>query len=504
MIVNRLSLYSCCLCLFCGNIIAAESASPALQGLEAQIAKDLKILNYPGMPWNPPINGVEDILDVAIVGGGFSGMAVAFGLKREGIHNIQIFDENVKGEEGPWVTYARMRVLRSDKTDVGPALGIPSLTFHSWYEAQYGTDSWDTLNAVPTTMWMDYLNWYRDILDLPIKNEYRLLSILPNGNNVELVFASGEKKISVIARKVVLATGRKGFGSAEKPDFMEGVPESLYSYTSEMIDLDKFKGKRVGVVGAGASAFDAAATALEHGAVSVDMIVRRGTVPSLNKFAKFFHTGFMHGFYALSDEDRWQLFNYVSSYGTPPPIDVLHRVSGYPNLHFHPHTSIKSAHEEDGELILETNEGALTYDFLVLGTGFVVDTSQRPELSVIQEDILLWKDKLPQELSQQFPKTALFPYLGPNFELLEKEKGKSPCLNHIYCFNYGATLSHGMVSSNIEGIPYGVHRLVEGVVTAIFIEDLAWHKQQIEDYEDPSFNVEDYDYLPREALDTSR
>lgn len=481
------------LCLCC----LTSTLAAGLPELEIQIANDLKVINYPGAPWSPPMHHSQEVLDVAIVGAGFSGLGAAFGLVKEGIHNIQIFDENVKGKEGPWLTYARMRVLRSDKTDVGPALGIPSLTFHSWYEAQYGKEAWDSLQAIPTVMWMDYLNWYREVLMLPVQNEHRLTTIRPFGDYIQLLFDYRGQTISVIARKVVLATGRKGFGSAEQPKFMEGVPTTLFAYTSDSIDPQLFHGKKIGIVGAGASAFDAAAMALENGATSVEMIVRRGTVPNLNKFAKFFHTGFLHGYHSLSDQDRWELFNYVSSYGTPPPVDVLHRVNGYTNLHFHPHTSILKAYENDNRIVLDTTEGKLFYDFLVLGTGFIVDISQRPELSEIQHDILLWKDKLSPDYIEMSPKTALFPYLGDNFELLEKMEGSAPHLKHIYCFNYGATLSHGMVTSNIEGIPYGIYRLVEGVATAIFVEDLAWHRQQIEEYHDPSFLPEEYDYLPR-------
>lgn len=42
---------------------------------------------------------------------------------------LQVLDENPEGCEGPWLTYARMVTLRTNKCLTGLDLGIPSLTF---------------------------------------------------------------------------------------------------------------------------------------------------------------------------------------------------------------------------------------------------------------------------------------------------------------------------------------------------------------------------------------
>jgi cation diffusion facilitator CzcD-associated flavoprotein CzcO len=57
---------------------------------------------------------------VVICGAGLSGLSIAFALKRRGIRSVRVIDQNKKGEEGPWVTCARMRTLRSPKYLSGP------------------------------------------------------------------------------------------------------------------------------------------------------------------------------------------------------------------------------------------------------------------------------------------------------------------------------------------------------------------------------------------------
>ncbi|MGK9797804.1 FAD/NAD(P)-binding protein, partial [Salmonella enterica subsp. enterica] len=85
-------------------------------------------------------------------------------LKHLGIA-ARIFDRAPAGFEGPWATTARMETLRSPKQLTGPALGLPALTFRAWYEAQFGTAAWDALDKIPRLQWMDYLRWYRRVLD---------------------------------------------------------------------------------------------------------------------------------------------------------------------------------------------------------------------------------------------------------------------------------------------------------------------------------------------------
>lgn len=71
---------------------------------------------------------------------------------------------------------------------------------------------------------------------------------------------------SHVRPQVVLATGIQGGGEWHVPHFIrDAVPPHMYAHTAQHIDFDKLRGKRVAVLGGGASAFDNAQFALERG-----------------------------------------------------------------------------------------------------------------------------------------------------------------------------------------------------------------------------------------------
>ncbi len=110
-----------------------------LAALEERLRQDLAWLELPSKPWVPRrvVDG-EGVVDVVIVGAGMAGLVASAMLKRLGVDNQLVLDRAPAGHEGPWVTFARMRTLRSPKELTGPAMGLPALTFRAFYEAQYG------------------------------------------------------------------------------------------------------------------------------------------------------------------------------------------------------------------------------------------------------------------------------------------------------------------------------------------------------------------------------
>jgi FAD-dependent urate hydroxylase len=395
----------------------------------------------------------EEVLDVAIIGGSMSGLSIAFALKEKGISNVQIFDCAEEGKESHWLFTARMKTLRSGKNFIGPALGHTNLNLHAWYVSKYGEQAWDELIKIPTPLWAEYLYWLRKNLDLQIVNGMFLKTILPRSDkSLELVF-EGDKKIR--ARKVVLATGRGGYGGLEIPSFIQHLPKEHWAHTGEVIDPEIFKEKRICVIGSGASAFDAAAVALEEHAQQVHMLMRRKEVSYPNPA----YLGFGKDYYLLGD-DRSGLFEKAWQIGFRPPPEAFERVQDFSNFQLLPETFVEDISLLDNEISITTNQNLISADFLILATGYAVDGSKQPELATFCDKIALWGEKA----SHLPPKLGRFPYLGPSFEFLEKEPGAAPYLKNIHCFNFGAFLSHGRISGDIDMIHFGVERLAEGVV----------------------------------------
>jgi cation diffusion facilitator CzcD-associated flavoprotein CzcO len=254
---------------------------------------------------------------------------------------------------------------------------------------------------------------------------------------------------------------------------MNNISKRLYIHTGERIDPCVFFEKKIAVIGGGASAFDIAAVALENRAASVEMLVRRQELPkSLNlKFLQLAHPGIVHGFYFLPDEMRCYFFAENLRQGNSPPKTALERVSGYDRFHIHYLTNILQVVDKGDTAILKTNGGELQADLIICATGYCVDIDKQPELKSICSKILLWGNRVPLDLLKSFPQLGRFPYLGPHFEFMEAEPGTAPFLKNLYCFNYGAFLSHGMLSGDIPLISAGATRLAQGIASNFFLEN---------------------------------
>jgi len=183
--------------------------------LATELARhDLECLLYPAADWVPTRDGPDGapLLDALVVGAGMCGQTAAFGLLRDGVRKLRVIDRAARGSEGPWATVARMPTLRSPKHLGGPDLGVGSLCFRAWYEAQHGAEGWQALYKIPTLMWRDYLLWVRDTVSLPVENHTALIALEPYGELLRAELAGARGRETVFARKVVLALGREGSG----------------------------------------------------------------------------------------------------------------------------------------------------------------------------------------------------------------------------------------------------------------------------------------------------
>lgn len=465
-----------------------------LPALEARLQQDLRWLALPAPSWVPPreVDG-ERVLDVAIIGGGMAGLAASVEMHLMGIANRQTFDRAPVGREGPWIDYARMRTLRSPKILTGPALRLPALTFRAWFEAQFGEAAWDALDKIPRVQWMDYLLWYRKVFDLPIANEVAMENLhIREDGLLALTLKRGTETHVRLARHVVLATGRDGLGGPYVPDIAKTVPRQFWAHSADAIDFAALKGKRVGVIGAGASAFDNAASALEAGAARVDLLIRRKDIPRINTLTGIGSPGLAYGFAGLDDEWKWRFLHYAGEAQTPPPRDSVLRVSRFDNAYFHVGTPITSLRVQDGAVDVETPKGTWTVDFLIFGTGFHSNILTRPELSEIAPHVRLWKDRFAAPADQESAELADSPDLAYDFSFQERVVGSCPGLARIHCFNHAASLSAGKVSGDIPGVSIGAQRLTQGIATALFRDDRTRHYAALQAYSTPELQGDEW------------
>jgi hypothetical protein len=447
------------------------SAPIGLPALEAELAWQLVLIGHGGTDWTRPRTHPQGhVHDVVIVGGGQSGLAAAFGLLRERVSNILVIDENPAGLEGPWDTYARMITLRTPK-ELNPIdFGIPALTYRAWWEAQHGAAGWDAVGKIARGDWMAYLRWYRRVLALPVRNDTCLARIEPIGDGLHRLHLDGQPHL--LARKVVLATGIQGGGEWHTPAMIrDALPRSCYAHTSEPINYAALAGKRIGILGGGASAFDNANAALALGVAAAHVFIRRAVLPRINPIRFMEGVGFTGRYPALDDADKYAVMASFLGHNQPPTNDTFDRAAAWPGFALHLGAPWLGVEQADDAVRVTTPQGCHDFDFLVLSTGLVSDPGLRPELGLVANSIARWADCFTPPPGSANALIDAHPYLGPGFELLPRTDDGAAALHGLFAFNYSALISLGLSASALSGLRTALPRLVKGLTDQLFLDD---------------------------------
>ena len=463
----------------------------ALVGLAEQVHRDLDVLEFNGPDWVKPRRGPngEAVLDTLIVGGGQSGLAAAFALQRERIRNILILDENPPGEEGPWVTYARMITLRTPKHLGSIEQGVPSLAFRTWWTTQFGEQAWRDLGKIPRAEWMRYLRWYRDVLDLPVRNSARVTRIEPMGDGLYRVHIAGSAEgETLFARNVVLATGIQGGGEWHTPSMVaQHLPRTRYAHTAEVIDFEGLKGRRLAILGGGASAFDNAQHALSIGVGEVHVFMRRSEMPRINPIRHMEVSGMIRHYASLDDARKYRAMRHFIDHAQPPTNDTFARASAYRGFHLHLGAPWLDLKETPQGAVVTTPQGEQAFDFLILSTGLVTDTRLRPELDAVRDDIALWSDRYQPPPDLAHPLIDQHPYLGSGFEYQPRSPEVADRVAGLYAFNYSALASLGLSASALSGLKVALPKLASSISTRLFVEDQDKLLADFIGYDEPEF-----------------
>ena len=453
-----------------------------LPALEAAVHRDLDLLDYASPSW---VRSRPGVLDVVIVGGGQSGLGAAFGLMLQKVRNLLVLDENPAGYEGPWDTYARMITLRTPKSLTPIDHGIPNLTFRAYWEAQHGAAGWDALDKIPRGDWMAYLRWYRQVLAIPVRNGAKVTGVAPLGDVHQLTLETGE---TLLARKVVLATGIQGGGEWHAPAFItQALAPTRWAHTSQAIDFRALAGKRIAVLGGGASAFDNAQHALGLGAAQVHVFIRRHALPQVNPIRYMEAAGFSRHFAGYDDATKYAVIDSFLARNQPPTNDTFARAAAYPGFALHVGSPWLEVRETGDAVAVTTPKGVFEYDFLVLSTGLKTDTSLRPELAPVAADIALWRDRFTPAAHAANALIDDHPYLGPGFEFQGRSPEAAARLYGLFCFNYSALASHGLSAAALSGMRFALPRLVAAVASQLFHDDAAASLDAFYAFAEPEF-----------------
>jgi hypothetical protein len=115
--------------------------------------------------------------------------------------------------------------------------------------------------GVPLSLerFLDYSDWYIKQL-VPDVSDVTATEVKAVNGGFQVAFADAEP---VAARSVVIATGVLPY--LFMPAELSGLPPELLSHTSDHREFDRFRGRRVAIVGAGSSALETAALLHEAG-----------------------------------------------------------------------------------------------------------------------------------------------------------------------------------------------------------------------------------------------
>jgi FAD-dependent urate hydroxylase len=464
--------------------------SSELMALEAQVRADLAKTAHPEAPWlkSTPGPDARPALDVLIVGAGQSGIAIAFGLMRSQVTNILVLDKAEEGQEGPWLSYARMHTLRSPKHYTGPDLDIPSLTYQSWHEARFGKENWQALGLIPRTLWAEYLLWFRRVigLGLAVRNGCELLEIAPAAGGLLAATVKRAGAVDTIfARKIVLATGQEAVGDWTIPEPLRHLSATVLARASEHIDFEALRGKKVAVIGAGATAFDNAATALEAGAAEVHLLCRRPEVQVVQPYRWLTFRGFLRHFCDLDDSWRWRFMRAILDLREGFPQPTYDRCARFANFHLHEGSPVEAARELGDKVELQTPRGVIVSDFVICGTGTEIDFGQRRELRNCAGNIATWTDRYRPPDDERNDRLGRYPYLTDDYALAERVPGQTPWISNIHLFAFASTMSFGPSGSSINAMTTAVPKLVHGITRGLFCADIEGHWASFQAYDQP-------------------
>lgn len=450
----------------------------AVRALAERVRAEMALLAYPAQPWVVPDALGDQVADVLIVGAGQSGLGLAALLRTQGVARVAVLDRAAPGAEGVWEDFARMPELRTPKLLNGLDLGLPSLSVACWYAASHGQAAWEAIDRIPRGAWMDYLRWYRETLQLAVENGVAVTDIRPareaagaSGALLAVTTDAAAGPRVRLARLVVLATGMDGGGAWRVPPAIAAaLPAARLAHSSDAIDFTALAGRRVGILGHGAAAFDNAVAALDAGARSVTLCFRRSRLPRVNPHRHAENAGFLTHYHRLPDALRWRVACHFRGVDQPPPRGSFRLALAHPAFALRPGCGWDDLRWTGEEIVVGAPEGGeLRFDHVICATGVQPDLDARPELRTLVPAIARWRDRYQPPPEEASTALGAHPYLGAHYEFLPRERG-ADWVTRVFAFNAASYVSQGPHSTSISGHKHALPRLARGLTERLFLD----------------------------------
>jgi thioredoxin reductase len=330
-------------------------------------------------------------VDIVVIGAGPYGLSIAAHLAQTGL-SFRIFGTPMKS----WSQHMPQGMLLKSEGFASSLYDPGSTVTLRHYCQENRLPYADIGSPVPLETFVAYGLEFRNRF-VPMLEEADVTGVRPIDSGFELATADGQ---IVRARRVVIATGITSFGYV--PPELAELPRELVTHSSEHHDLSRFSGRRVAVLGAGASALDFAALLHEAGA-QVELIARRAKI-AFHTFLKEPRplwqrirnprSGLGIGwrsrlctdapllFHSMPEEFRLRVAR--NHLGPAPGWFVRDRVEG--KLPMHLGASIQSARADAGTLRLALQKNGsqnteLAVDHLISATGYQVSMTKLSFLS---------------------------------------------------------------------------------------------------------------------------
>jgi cation diffusion facilitator CzcD-associated flavoprotein CzcO len=322
--------------------------------------------------------------DIAIIGAGPYGLSIAAHLKAQNVA-FRIFGSPMYA----WRTQMP-KGMRLKSDGFASSLYDPESAFTlQHYCAQEGIPYAGTGLPIPLDTFISYgLAFQKEFV--PGLEDKAVILLNWRSTGFEITLADGE---TLTARRVVMAVGIGHF--EHMPRILSALPEELVTHSARHNTLERFQGRQVTVVGAGASALELAALLQQAGA-SVQLVARKPAVrfhdapvpgprPLLQRlrypgtglgagWKLFFYAGAPGAFRHLPESIRLAAMRHAL--GPAPAWFVKQQVVG--KVPFNLGVNVTRASVEDGRVNLQltAKNGArstLMSDHVIAATGYKVD-----------------------------------------------------------------------------------------------------------------------------------